>query len=365
MANFTEPCVLHNVLYDPVKRRLHVPTPIPKRECELPESLMVTTEPYDREIGEIKIEEPTYSMNYFHYCFAHAYIDTIIPVLSILDEIDSERVAARDFRFCIFHLLEEDYTINPNLIDIEAGTYKNELRYFHQAASKHPLLLELKKPHRFQTLILGGLYQHQRSIHNHISVYPERFVGEPHATEKQRQIWITKGRDVLGRWLGVSEPLKNKKPKVMVIARKENRTFLPKTLCDLKHMLSDRDDIDFMGVYYLEEMALREQIRLFQDADLVISTHGSGLCHLIWSKPGTKILEVFLTAEERLPIFGYLSKFMAHDYRLCVETDYTFKSDVSFDCGDAMFQALEELIKDPWKRAEELEDADRLICREI
>ena len=351
MENFTEPYILENVVYDPVNRRLHVPTHIPNLECGLPNSLTVTTEPYNGETDEIKIEEPTYSMNYFHFCFAHAYIDGIIPILSILDEIDSDRLAARDFRFCIFHLLEEDYTINPKSIDIEAGTYKNELICFHQAASKHPLLLELKKPHRFQTLILGGLYQHQRSIHNHVSVYPERFVGEPHATEKQRQVWITKGRDVLGRWLGITAPLKNEKPKAMVIARKENRTFLPKTLYHLKCMLNDRDDIDFMGVYYLEEMALREQIRLFQEADLIIGNHGSGLSHLIWSKPGTKILEVFLTAEERLPIFGYLSKFMGYDYRLRVETDYTFKSDVSFDCGEGMFQALEDLIKDPWKRA--------------
>ena len=365
MENFTEPCVLQNVVYDPVNRRLHVPTLIPKDECGLPESLTLTTEPYNGEGDEIKIEEPTYSMNYFHFCFAHAYIDGIIPILSILDEIDSDRLAARDFRFCIFQLLEEDYTINPKSIDIEAGTYKNELRYFHQAASKHPLLLELKKPHRFQTLILGGNHAHQRSIHNHVSVYPERFLGEPHATEKQRQIWITKGRDVLGRWLGVSEPLKNEKPKVMVIARKENRTFLPKTLCRLERMLSDKDDIDFMGVFYLEEMGLKDQIRLFQEADLIIGNHGSGLCHLIWSKPGTKILEVFLTAEDRLPIFGYLSKFMGHDYRLHVETDYTFKSDVPFDCGDAMFEALEDLIKQLRKGAEELEDADRLIRREL
>ena len=365
MANFTEPYVLHDVVYDPVKRRLHVPVLIPKDVCELPDSLTVTTEPYDGEMGEIKIEEPTYSMNYFHFCFAHAYIDGIIPILSILDEIDSDRLAARNFRFCIFQLLEEDSTINPKSIDIEAGTYKNELRYFHQAASKHPLLLELKKTHRFQTLILGGNYAHQRSIHNHNSVYPERYVGEPHATEKQRQIWITKGRDMLGRWLGVSEPLKNEKPKVMVIARKENRTLLPKTLCRLERMLSDRDDIDFMGVYYLEEMTLREQIRLFQEADLIIGNHGSGLCHLIWSKPGTKILEVFFTADERLPIFGYLSKFMGHDYHLHVEIDDTFKSDVPFDCGDAMFEAVEDLIKQLRKSSEELEDTNRLVCGEL
>ena len=347
MGNFTEPYILHGVIYDPIKRRLHVPTLIPKDECELPKSLILTTEPYDGDIVEIK--EPTYSMNYFHFCFAHAYMDTIIPVLSILDEIDSDRLAAREFRFCIFQLLEEDDTINQKWINIEAGTYKNQMKCFHEAASKYPLLLELKKPHRFQTLILGGNYEKQRCIHNHISVYPDRYAYEPHATEKQRQIWINKGRDILGRWLGVSEPVKNIKPKAVIIARRENRTFRPITICKFELMLTDREDIDFIGIVYLEEMGLKDQIKLFQNADLVVSTHGSGLCHLIWSKPGTKVMEVFASTDDRLPIFGYLSKFMGHNYRVRIETHHIFKTDVSFDCGEATFQALEDLIKDPWK----------------
>ena len=32
MGNFTEPYILHGVIYDPIKRRLHVPTLIPKDE---------------------------------------------------------------------------------------------------------------------------------------------------------------------------------------------------------------------------------------------------------------------------------------------------------------------------------------------
>ena len=101
MANFTEPYVLHNVIYDPVNRRLHVLVLIPKDVCELPESLELTTEPYIGEVA-IEIKEPTYSMNYFHHCFFHVYLDETIPILSILHDIDKERASAREFRLCSF-----------------------------------------------------------------------------------------------------------------------------------------------------------------------------------------------------------------------------------------------------------------------
>jgi hypothetical protein len=364
MANFTEPYVLHDVIYDPEKRRLHVPVLIPKDVCELPESLELTTELYDDDVDMIiKIKEPTYSMNYFHHCFFHVYLDETLPVLSILHDIDKERLSAREFRLCSFKLMEEDIFMNKSLIS--DGIYKNDYKHFHMAMSKYPILHELKKPHHFNTLILGGKYASQRSIHNHASIYPERYTDEPHANDEKRRYWLTVAKDILSKQLGLKKPTKNTKTKVLVIGRRGVRALLPKTLCRLEIMLSERDDIDFMGIYYLEDISLREQIILFQEADIIIGNHGSGLSHLIWSKPETKMFEIFVSIDDRAILFKYLCEFMNLDYHVYIEENVVLTTDVSFDCGDAMFEAVEDLIKQLRKSAEELKDADRLICGEV
>lgn len=43
----------------------------------------------------------------------------------------------------------------------------------------------------------------------------------------------------------------------------------------------------------LEKLHLREQIELFSKAKNIIAPHGAGLSHIVWSKPGTKLLEIF------------------------------------------------------------------------
>jgi hypothetical protein len=43
----------------------------------------------------------------------------------------------------------------------------------------------------------------------------------------------------------------------------------------------------------LKGMPAAQQVKLFRDAEAVISPHGAGLAHIAWCKPGTHIFEVF------------------------------------------------------------------------
>jgi capsular polysaccharide biosynthesis protein len=43
----------------------------------------------------------------------------------------------------------------------------------------------------------------------------------------------------------------------------------------------------------LEDLPLMEQIRLFQEASYIVGPHGAGHANIMWSAPGTRILEVF------------------------------------------------------------------------
>jgi capsular polysaccharide biosynthesis protein len=44
---------------------------------------------------------------------------------------------------------------------------------------------------------------------------------------------------------------------------------------------------------FLEERSLAEQVRTFNEADIVISPHGSGLTNLVFSEPGATLVEIF------------------------------------------------------------------------
>jgi len=43
----------------------------------------------------------------------------------------------------------------------------------------------------------------------------------------------------------------------------------------------------------LKGLPLADQAQLFREADAVIAPHGAGLAHLVWCKPGTKVVEFF------------------------------------------------------------------------
>lgn len=46
-------------------------------------------------------------------------------------------------------------------------------------------------------------------------------------------------------------------------------------------------------IVFLEEFSLIEQIRLFQEAHIIVGPHGAGHSNIMWSAPGTHLLKVF------------------------------------------------------------------------
>jgi capsular polysaccharide biosynthesis protein len=62
----------------------------------------------------------------------------------------------------------------------------------------------------------------------------------------------------------------------------------------------------------LEKLSFREQIRLFRQAQVIISPHGSGLANLVFSSPGTIVIELFPAAN--VDLFYRLSTALKLNY---------------------------------------------------
>jgi hypothetical protein len=366
----SNPVIFKNVVYDTHTRTLY--TGSCDKEYNIHFLCAITSAssapglpitPYEEDL--IEVSQPTYMCSYYHFCFGHAYIDFTIPLLSILNEIDVGALAAREFRLFMLkdniyltdELAEEKYATAANDMDdylrrkinFTANEYNGEMRHLHKCFSKYPILFEKNAPsrfYRFETLIMGGNIDNQRCIHNHANNYPDRFSGTAEATPSQIRGWMDVARKHFGSYLGIPEvEPRPQKPYTIILGRKENRSFLPKTLTHMEFDLTARDDIEFGGLVYLEDMTLAEQITTFQKVDILISTHGSGLTHLFWSKPGTRLLEVFLTAERRVGIFPHFCKFLGiQETTYIVNPESLFSIDWSFDVDDKFWKFLDNFI---------------------
>lgn len=63
----------------------------------------------------------------------------------------------------------------------------------------------------------------------------------------------------------------------------------------------------------LENLTLKEQIRCFSNATIVIAQHGAGLANVIWMKPGSRVIELNHN-NNQLNHFRIISQIMDHRY---------------------------------------------------
>ena len=73
--------------------------------------------------------------------------------------------------------------------------------------------------------------------------------------------------------------------------------------------------------YVLSNLSIKEQVALFNGADIVVAAHGAGLINILFCKPETKIIEIFQTRSDSC--FCYLSQLLNLNYN-CIQTvDFT------------------------------------------
>lgn len=99
-------------------------------------------------------------------------------------------------------------------------------------------------------------------------------------------------------------------------------------------------------VVELSKLGLKEQATLFAEAGVVIGLHGAGLSSVIFSSPGTKVIELYPERFEAVSPYWNLASLGDLDYRmvLCesVGTGTYHNSDVHVRCS-SLALALEDL----------------------
>ena len=86
-----------------------------------------------------------------------------------------------------------------------------------------------------------------------------------------------------------------------------------------------------------------EQIGMFRDAEMIVGPHGAGLSNIMFSAPGTRVMEFMPLAEYR-SFFADISDKLGHVHAVlpCPTSDGGFQGDMTVDIG-AMRNLLGQL----------------------
>lgn len=79
----------------------------------------------------------------------------------------------------------------------------------------------------------------------------------------------------------------------------------------LRQAFPDHEVMDFDS----DALSVRQQIDLFSQAKVIVGAHGSGLANMVFSAPGTHILEL-MPQKTVFPVFWHLAKSLDMSYRL-------------------------------------------------
>jgi capsular polysaccharide biosynthesis protein len=90
-----------------------------------------------------------------------------------------------------------------------------------------------------------------------------------------------------------------------------SRRSSDRRLANETSIIDNLKDYGFSAIE-LEKLSLKNQIRLFREAQVVISPHGSGLANLVFSSPGTIVIELFPAAN--VDLFYRLSNALKLNY---------------------------------------------------
>jgi hypothetical protein len=101
---------------------------------------------------------------------------------------------------------------------------------------------------------------------------------------------------------------------------RERRLYLSRDDAKARQVLNEAEVRQVVSSYDLEiiksiPVDVEEQIRMFSEASLIVTPHGSGLTNLVWCSPGTRVIELF-TGSFMSHLYSYISHLLGlrHSY---------------------------------------------------
>ncbi len=99
----------------------------------------------------------------------------------------------------------------------------------------------------------------------------------------------------------------------------------------------------------LEKLDFKDQVELFQNANIIIGTHGAGLTNIIFSKPSATIIEFFPKERPKRDAFYFFQISNALNIKHHVIEYTQFNEEQDFYCTPAHLKQLREILSNEGK----------------
>lgn len=127
------------------------------------------------------------------------------------------------------------------------------------------------------------------------------------------------------------------------------RIYISRSKASIRRISNEKDLAEMLEkrgftILNLEDLPIREQAELFYNAEIVIGPHGSGFSNLIFSNPGTCVVEIDhgLIGEEQRSFYKRMAEIMGCNY-LGYYADFVDEDDLETDITINISDFLREL----------------------
>jgi len=207
------------------------------------------------------------------------------------------------------------FDVLPRIGILEKSNYKEKPSHYllPSFSKKYQIqsILELKIP--FSSLINGESNKHIICDHLIAVDHPINFGNNPTKSILNIPFWVIK-------WLK-KKYIKNNfansnLPKKIYINRKLDSNISARAIINSKEVENTMKKLGFKSVT-LSDLTFKKQIELFKNVNFIVGLHGAGFANMVFSKPGTKIVEI--ASHHSGDLFLRLAKNCKLNYKRIIE----------------------------------------------
>lgn len=256
---------------------------------------------YDKNFNQ-NIKNHTYQnvfvINNLHYCYSHMLIDKIFSYYWALKDIGTDKIkliirtntrSNIHDKKCLQNIINNKFKHEPwnNMISLITS---DELIFENNSSNS----ILIKNCYFYK---IDDLWQ--RSIWNTIHVYPGRRINVSLYNDNIiYQIMNNYINDIFKN-NNINRITKLEKKKIIIIDRKDKRKWDNNKLNNIVDKIK-KLNVEYNGIYVLDNMLLKEQIKLFSSNNIFIFRHGSCLTNLLWIPKNSLIFDIDINMDRHL-----------------------------------------------------------------
>lgn len=237
-------------------------------------------------------------VNNLHYCYSHMLVDNIFSYYWALKDINIHKIkliirtntkSNTHDNICLKNIINNKFKHESwnNMINL---IINDELIFENNSSNS----ILIKNCYFYK---IDDLWQ--RSIWNTRHVYPGRKVNKSFYNDNIIYEMMNNYINDIFKHNDISRVNSLDKKNVIIIDRKDERKWENQKLNNIVNKIK-KLDIEYNGIYILDNMLLKDQIKLFSSNNIFIFRHGSCLTNLLWIPKNSLIFDIDINMNRHL-----------------------------------------------------------------